>query len=208
MPFPIAAILLAAGRSTRFASGAKLLAPFAGKPLVRWAADAARASRARPIIAVTGPQRAEIEAAIGPEEVRFVHNPHYARGVATSLRAGVAALPEHVAGALVCLGDMPRVSAPLLDALIRAFETAPPGTCAVVPTHAGRPGNPALIGRAFFPRVASLTGDEGARRLLRAAGAPVLHLPVEDALTFFDVDTDADIDSPSRCAKVASGKKL
>ncbi len=194
MPLPVAAILLAAGRSTRFAGGAKLLAPFAGKPLARWTADAARASRARPVIAVTGPRRAEIEAAIGSESVRFVDNPHYAEGLASSLRAGVAALPEHVAGALICLADMPRVSAPLLDALIRAFETAPPGTGAVAPIHEGRPGNPALIGRAFFPLVSQLSGDEGARRLLRAAGAPVLFLPVDDPGVLYDVDTATDLE--------------
>ena len=105
----IAAIILAAGKSSRFTPGRKLVADFNGKPLARWTADAARGSRARPIVAVTGDARAEVEAAIG-DGARFIHNVDYAEGMASSLRAGVAALPRDVGGALICLADMPFVT--------------------------------------------------------------------------------------------------
>ncbi len=189
----IAAIILAAGQSSRFAGGAKLVADFDGKPLSRWAADAARGSKAKAIVAVTGHFREKVESAMGAEDLRFVHNPHYMEGVASSLRAGLAALPPEIDGALICLADMPRVSSSLLDSLIEAFAKAPADVVAVVPTCGGVSGNPALLSRAIFPSVARLQGDEGARRILRAAQAPVLHVETADSAILFDVDKDVDL---------------
>ena len=89
----IAAIVLAAGRSTRMGGPNKLLAEIGGKPLVRIAAEQALASRARPVIVVTGHQRDKVEAALAGLDVRFVHNPNFAEGLSTSVKAGLAALP-------------------------------------------------------------------------------------------------------------------
>src|SRR5260370_34574939 len=98
----IAAILLAAGTSSRFreagGGATKLVAPLAGKPLVRHAAEAALASRARPLIVVTGHERNAVEAALGGISARFAHNPVYAEGLASSLKAGIAARSPDAAG--------------------------------------------------------------------------------------------------------------
>src|SRR3954462_444954 len=111
----VAAIVLAAGRSTRMGGPNKLLAEIGGKPLVRMAAEQALASRARPVIVVTGHQRDKVEAALQGLDVRTVHNPNFAEGLSTSVKAGLAAVPEHADGAIVCLGDMPQVGAVLID---------------------------------------------------------------------------------------------
>ena len=110
--------------------------------------------------------------------VLFIANPAFADGLATSLVAGVAAQPSDSDGALVLLGDMPEVTAALLDALIETFARSP-GASAVVPTYRGQRGNPVLIGRRLFAAVENLTGDEGARRLLKDA-ADVVELSVDD----------------------------
>ena len=107
----IAAVILAAGRSTRMGGPNKLLAEIGGKPLVRIAAEEALASRARPVIVVTGHQRDKVEAALEGLDVQRVHNPDFAEGLSTSLKAGLAAVPDDVDGAIVCLGDMPQVDA-------------------------------------------------------------------------------------------------
>src|SRR5437763_1061767 len=104
----VAAILLAAGRSTRMGGPNKLTAELGGRALVRIAAEQALASRASPVVVVTGPDRARGEAALAGLPVRLVHNPDYAQGLSTSLKAGLAALPPQADGAIVCLGDMPR----------------------------------------------------------------------------------------------------
>src|SRR2546423_10960994 len=132
----IGAVVLAAGRSTRMGGPNKLLAEVGGRPLVRIAAEEALGSRARPVVVVTGHQRAEIEATLAGLPVTFVHNPDYAEGLSTSLKAGIAALPAEADGAIVLLGDMPQVDAALIDRLIAAFDPEK-GAFVVVPTIAG-----------------------------------------------------------------------
>src|SRR5262245_23970931 len=114
----IAGLVLAAGRSTRMGGPNKLLEEINGKPLVRIAAEHALASRAKPVIVVTGHQKERVEQALAGLPVKFVHNPDFADGLSTSLKAGIAAVPADSDGALVALGDMPQVSAALIDRLI------------------------------------------------------------------------------------------
>jgi molybdenum cofactor cytidylyltransferase len=203
----IGALVLAAGRSTRFrAAGgdgpSKLVAPLAGSPLVRHAVNAALASRARPVIVITGHAREAVEAALAGLTIGLAHNPDFASGLASSLKAGIAALPNEVAGALVLLGDMPAVDAALLDRLIDAFA-ASPSALAVVPVQAGRRGNPALLSRALFPAIVGLAGDEGARRLLREADpARIVDVLVDDGeAATLDVDTPEDLAAGNLRAK-------
>ena len=146
----IAAIVLAAGRSTRMGGPNKLLAEISGRPLVRIAAQEALASQARPVIVVTGHQRERVEAAVSSLEVVLVHNPDFANGLSTSLKAGIAAVPADADGAIVCLGDMPQVDAKLIDRLLAAFDPEK-GALVVVPTVDGKRGNPAVCRAAFFP---------------------------------------------------------
>jgi molybdenum cofactor cytidylyltransferase len=190
----IAAVLLAAGTASRFrAAGGeqptKLAALLAGKPLVRHAAEAALASLARPIVVVTGHDREVVEAALAGLEVQFAHNPAYADGLASSLKAGIAALPGSVAGALILLGDMPAVTSALIDRLIAAFGERP-DALAAAPIVNGRRGNPALLARALFPSIAALDGDEGARKLLdNAEPGRVIGVEISGIGAVLDVDT-------------------
>lgn len=181
----IAAIVLAAGRSARMGS-AKLLEPLADRPMVRWAVEAALASAARPVVVVTGHRADEVAHALRDLPVTFVHNPDYAQGMATSLRAGISHVP-HADAAVVCLGDMPRVTAHHIDRLIAAFDptTAP----IVVPTHDRKRGNPVLWARRFFPEIEDLRGDVGARALLDRHADQVHLLAIDDPAILLDVDT-------------------
>ena len=183
----VAALLLAAGRSTRMGGPNKLLADLDGVPLVRRAALAALASRARPIVAVTGHQAPAVTAALAGLDLALAHNPDHEAGLASSLNAGLAALPWEADGAVVLLGDMPGVTGALIDALIAAFASH--GAIAAVPTHRGAWGNPVLLGRGLFPDLARLRGDAGARRLLEARRAELVEVPVADPAVLLDIDT-------------------
>lgn len=188
----IGAVVLAAGRASRFGAGAddsKVLARLDGKPLVRHVAEAALASRARPVVVVIGHAGAGVRAALGGLDATIVDNPHAASGMAGSLKAGVAALPADCAGALILLADMPRVRARTLDALIAAYAAGDRRPDAVAPVFAGRRGNPVLLGRALFGAVAGLEGDVGARALL--AQADVREIEVDDPGVSIDIDTRA-----------------
>ncbi len=184
----IATILLAAGRSTRMGGPNKLLAEVAGKPLVRITAEHALASRARPVIVVTGHQRDLVEAALEGLPVRLAHNPDFASGLATSLRTGITALPPDVDGAVICLGDMPQVSAGLIDQLISVFDPER-GALVVLPTVAGKRGNPVLWSRRFFGDLMAVEGDVGARHLIGSYAEAVAEVPVTDRAVLSDIDT-------------------
>ncbi len=183
----VAAILLAAGRGSRFAAGHKLTASLDGRPLARHAAQAALASRARPVVAVLGHEREAVAAALEGLDLVLVDNPDYAQGLSTSLKAGFAALPPGAEAALVLLADMPRIGPALLDALAAAWEGAG-RPAALVPTLGGRRGNPVVLSRALAPAVMALAGDQGAGPLLRGR-ADVAEWPVDDPGVALDVDT-------------------
>jgi molybdenum cofactor cytidylyltransferase len=184
----VAAVVLAAGRSTRMGGLNKLLAEINGRPLVRIAAEEALASAAHPVIVVTGHQRDRVEAALGGLDLTLVHNPDFAGGLSTSVKAGVAAVPDGVDGVIVCLGDMPQVSAPLIDKLIGAFDPEK-GALVVVPVAGGKRGNPVVWSRRFFPDLAALLGDTGARHLIASVPEAVVEVPLAGTAALVDVDT-------------------
>jgi molybdenum cofactor cytidylyltransferase len=194
----VVCIVLAAGRSTRMGAANKLSADVGGKPMVRHAVEAALASAASPVLVVTGHQAEEVRAALTGLAVRFVHNRDYAAGLASSLKAGIGALPEGAVGALVLLGDMPQITAADLDRLIAAF-VAENGNAIVAPTHAGERGNPVLWPAACFAEMLQLDGDTGAKRLFAAHA---------DRIREVDLGTDAiflDVDTPEVLAKLRGG---
>jgi molybdenum cofactor cytidylyltransferase len=184
----IAAIVLAAGRSTRMGGPNKLLAKINGRQLVRIAAEEALASQARPVIVVTGHQRERVEAALKGLDVKLAHNGDFADGLSTSLKVGIAAVPADVDGAIVCLGDMPQVNAQLIDRLLAAFDPEK-GALVVVPTIDGKRGNPVVWSRRFFPELAGLDGDVGARHLIASYPEAVTELPLVGKAALVDVDT-------------------
>jgi molybdenum cofactor cytidylyltransferase len=191
----IAAIVLAAGHGSRMgAPTSKLLAELAGKPLVRHAVEAACASPARPVVVVTGHDAERVRAALLDLDVTFVHNPDHATGMASSLRAGVAAVAAvpAAAGALICLGDMPRVTSAHLARLIDAFDD---DGSIIVPTCDRKRGNPVLLGRRHFAAIETLEGDVGARALIERNAAAVHWLAIDDPAILLDIDTPADLGS-------------
>jgi molybdenum cofactor cytidylyltransferase len=188
----VAAIILAAGRARRFGAGpddSKVLAELAGKALVRHVGEAAVQSQAKPIVVVTGQAAHKVEAALAGLDVRFVRNLDPDAGLSGSLRAGLAALPADISGALVLLADMPYVTAGLIDRLVAAFVDAVTAPQAVVPVHAGRRGNPVLLGKNLFAEAMAVEGDRGARTLLDAPGIVVLECPIDDDAVAIDIDT-------------------
>ena len=184
----VAAIILAAGQSRRMGGPNKMLAEIAGKALVRISAEQALASRARPVIVVTGHEHERVEAALHGLQVERVHNPDFAQGLSTSLKAGLRALPADVDAAIIALADMPLVDAALLDQLIAAFDPGK-GALIVLPTIEGKRGNPVLWSRRFFGDLTAIEGDVGARHLIGRYGEAVTELPVASRAALLDVDT-------------------
>jgi molybdenum cofactor cytidylyltransferase len=184
----VAAVILGAGQSRRMGEANKLLVEVDGAPMVARVVAAVLATRARPVVVVTGHDAAAVRLALSGLEITFVHNPRYAEGMSTSLRAGIEQLGGDIGGALVCLGDMPRVRPADLEALLGAFDPDG-GRTLVVPTWEGRRGNPVLFAARYFPEMCALVGDVGARALLERHAAAVCYVPMGDHGVTLDVDT-------------------
>ncbi len=184
----VAAVVLAAGLSSRMAPANKLLVTDAnGVSMVARVVDAVLASRAAPVLVVVGHQAEAVRASLAGRAVTFVHAADYATGMAASLRTGITALPAAACAALICLGDMPLVGAPLLDRLIDAYDPDE-GRLIVLPTSRGKRGNPVLWDRRFFADMTQLRGDVGARALLNTHAEAVAEVETNDDAILSDYD--------------------
>ena len=183
----IGAVVLAAGQSTRMGSH-KLLERIGGKPLVRHAVEAALGSAARPVIVVTGNSADEVKAALTGLDVQFYDNPDFPKGLSTSLKRGISALPQDCDGAAILLADMPDIGPALIDKLIAAFDPAEERAICVATRH-GRRGNPVLWARRFFPEMMTLQGDAGAKPLMTAYDELVCEVEAGDDGPLIDIDT-------------------
>lgn len=190
------AVILAAGAGRRF-GGRKLLARFAGRPLVAGALDAAFAAPARRVLLITDGDaelaaiaRDHAEALGRPGDLDIIVAVDAAEGMGASLRAAVVALSPDTDGVFVFLGDMPRIPAGVPRELARALR---PGVDAVAPCFAGRRGHPVLFGRACYRALRRLDGDVGARDVLAVLGERLALIDAPDAGVLFDVDRPEDL---------------
>ncbi|MEQ9814238.1 MAG: molybdopterin-binding/glycosyltransferase family 2 protein [Azospirillaceae bacterium] len=195
----IAAIVLAAGQSRRMGGINKLLASVGGKAMVRHAVDAALDSGVAETVVVTGHESDAVEAALVGSGARFVHNPDFAAGLSTSVAAGIGALGPVIDAALIILGDMPYVTGAHLRRLIDAYAPLE-GRAIVVPTVAGKRGNPVLWDRRFFGAMRGLSGDVGARHLIGEHGDLVHEVALDDDALALDIDTPEEL-------RAAAGKE-
>jgi molybdenum cofactor cytidylyltransferase len=167
----------------------KLLIPIEGVPMVRRAAETLLDGGVDSVVAVTGHETPAVMATLDGLPIRFVHNPHFAEGMAGSLVRGVEALADHAA-VVVMLGDMPWIPADVVRRLIEAFRAGGPGAICV-PVHDGRRGNPVLWPKRYFDSILALTGDQGARGLLDRFAEHVVTVPVESDGVLRDLDDPA-----------------
>ena len=200
--FSTAAIILAAGTSSRMSSGRhKLLLPLHSRPVLAHVIDAAIASKARPILIVLGHQIDQVRLQIKPytthPAITLVGNADYLQGMSTSLRIGVQTLLSYgykndstfyqVDSALIMLGDQPMVTSQVIDSLIRAYRTT--DSSIIAPLYNGKRGSPVLFNERLFPELIEVTGDEGGRTVLERHRQEVELVEMGDAMTNYDVDT-------------------
>lgn len=196
----IAGLLLASGASRRFGSN-KLLAELAGRPVARWSAEAL-AHAVDSLVIVVPPDSVALRAALDGLSARFVENPSPHEGIASSIRAGVAALTREVEAVVIALGDQPTIEPEVVRRVSTAWRGAPSGTRAVTTAYADGRGHPTLFAAELFPALRALEGDRGARDLLESLGDAVTAVAVAGARPA-DVDTPAALDV---LARIISGR--
>ncbi len=184
----VCAIVLAAGKSSRMAPANKLFVEIDGLSLLDRAVEAATGSSCVDTVVVIGNEAARARAGLAGRKVRIVENKDFAQGLATSLRAGLAAVPADCDAVVVLLGDMPQVKAAHVDRLVAAF--APHEDRAIcVATRTGKRGNPVLWARRYFDEMMALDGDQGARSLIRRHEDKVCEVEMDDDGILVDLDT-------------------
>jgi molybdenum cofactor cytidylyltransferase len=188
----VAAVLLAAGASTRFGTENKLVAEINGRPLVRATADAVLGAGIAEVVVVTGSEPGLIEGALDGLSIRFMHNAGWQDGMGSSIATGVAALRDTAEAAFIVPGDMPLLTVGLLRSLIAAFERHNGAPIVYPTTPDGAQRNPVLWPSRLFPELCALSGPAGAKALLRPLLAESVAVACDPAF-FVDVDTPADL---------------
>jgi len=191
----IGAIILAAGESRRMGTQ-KLLLPYAGRRVIEHIADATLQSRADHSIVVTGYQPERIHDALNGYAVTFAQNDQYPEGMLTSIRSGLAALPDDLEAFLVVLGDQPSLTSAIIDFLIDGFRASEKGI--VVPYINDDSGHPIIISATYRQEVMTRFDDTGLRGLIYGRPEEVHRLPVTDPGVLRDMDTPEDYERELR----------
>ena len=192
----VVGILLAAGRSTRMGGQNKLLADFAGKPIVRHVAVTMLDVGLDNLIVVTGHQADQVAVTLDQLPVNLVFNPQFSAGQGHSVAAGITAMTETATDVVIALGDMPLVSVEILRTLIGAHLACVDHQRRItLPSWEGKRGNPVVWGSAFFSQLKQLRGDFGGRKLLQRHYAAHNSVEFTTSVIFQDIDTPADLEA-------------
>ncbi len=186
----IAGVLLAAGGARRFHSQ-KLIALLEGTPVVLHSARVLAAETDR-LVVVVGSEADGVRSALTGVDAVIVENSGWESGLASSLRAGIAALSDDVEAAVVTLGDQPRLDASVVRQAIDAWRRARERIEIVSTSYRGVRAHPVVFSRAVFPELLELEGDAGARLLIERTPERVAYVNV-DAAVPQDVDTPDDL---------------
>jgi molybdenum cofactor cytidylyltransferase len=182
----VAAVVLAAGGSSRFGSPKQLL-PWKGKTLLEHVVDIALESSAQQVVVVLGHEASRIGALLGHRAAELVVNDNWAAGQSSSVRTGLLALPETCEACLFVLADQPNLTSALLDQVLATYRRTLASL--VAPAHRGRRGNPVLFARALFPELLQMRGDQGGRQVMKRHEHEVETVDVADESLFLDIDT-------------------
>jgi molybdenum cofactor cytidylyltransferase len=196
----VAAVILAAGQSSRFEDGHKLLVEIDGIPIVRHVCNALAASHADEVVLVVSEANRPVAEAAGTGRWRIVENPEAREGLSTSLRTGLQSIDRNSDGLLVALGDMPGITTALVNMLIAAF-TATNASIIFPMSNDGRRGHPIIWPKSLFPTLMMATGDAGGKTILTTHKDRWNPVPCENEGAFLDIDTRADF-AAFRCRRL------
>ena len=193
--FQVAAVVLAAGGSSRMGQTKQLL-PIRGQPMVRRVTEAVCAAGLDQVVVVMGAHAEAVRDALAGLPVELVVNAAWAEGMSTSLREGLRVLRSEIGAALVVLADQPALAPELIRALVDRYRAT--GSPIVAPFHEGQRGNPVLFDRALFPELLTVQGDRGGRQVIARYQGQVERVLVDDVAVMADIDTHQDYEKIQR----------
>ena len=188
----ISAILLAAGQSKRMGGENKLTKEIQGSPLIKHSVKNILASSIDELIVILGHQKEIIEKLIDKnEKVKFIFNKDFESGMASSIKTGLDNLSEETEAFFICLGDMPMVNHDIYNQLIKSKDNKE----IIVPNYKGQQGNPVLFNKSMKEKVMDITGDTGAKKILKLNKDKILNLEIDDQSITKGFDTQDNFNS-------------
>jgi molybdenum cofactor cytidylyltransferase len=188
----IAAIVLAAGGSTRMGQSKQLL-PISGQPMVHKVVAAVCAAGLAQVIVVVGSEAGAVAEALEGLPVNIVMNERWADGMSTSLQAGLRAMQPEAQAALIALADQPGLTPDLLAGLVSRYQDT--GAAIVAPFYQGQRGNPVLFDRTLFAELLAVQGDRGGRSVIARHAQEVERVDLTGSAMLIDVDTPEEYDT-------------
>ena len=189
-PRHIEGVLLAAGKSTRSGGINKLLTPLIGKPMIRHVIEAMAKSQFHSLTIILGHEAENIANLCDGTAFRQIHNTNYDQGMGASIACALKARQDHVTDMMIVLGDMPLITATILDQLLAShLKTNLPDKTITIPIAGGRQGNPVIWGSDFFSALSDLHSDQGGKTLMKDNAEAINVLAIEHPAVLTDADT-------------------
>ncbi len=182
----VSAILLGAGESKRMGVD-KLSLPWGAKTVLEHCFETLLRSEVQELVIVLGIRNKGIKSLFQGQKVRIVTNPHYRRGMSTSIRRGIQGIHPNSHGILIALGDQPFLKTRTINALIRAFDQGRGGI--IVPSFRGKMGHPVIFHRRYKNELLSLKGDVGGRSIIERHPVELWLARVKSEGVMRDIDT-------------------
>ena len=185
----VAAVVLAAGGSTRMGQPKQLL-PVGGQPMVRRVTAAACTAELAQVVVVVGAHADRVRQTLAGLPVDVVFNESWAEGMSTSVQVGLNALASGIQAVLIILADQPGLTPNLLDTLVARYHAT--RAAIVAPFYQGQRGNPVLFDRSLVGELEATRGDQGGRMLVLHHERDMERVDVDDPSVLLDVDTRQD----------------
>jgi len=182
----VSAILLAAGKSKRMGEPKQLM-PFGQSTILEQAINNLLSSAVNEVIVVLGYKAEEIKKTVAAKPVKIAINPDYKQGMSTSIIAGLNLVDRQAQAVMLALGDQPLVDSQLINQLIEEFYNHDKGI--VIPTYHGKRGHPTIFAIKYKQKLLELTGDIGARQIIKDHPDDVLEIAVDSESVITDIDT-------------------
>ena len=184
----ISAIILAAGLSKRMELGNKLLLEKKETPIIKITLDNIKAAKVKEIIIVLGKNSKSFKNVIEDKSVKLFFNSNYKNGISSSIKKGIEKVDNSCEGALICLADMPSIKTSTYNKIIDAFYKYKKQN--IIPYFNKKKGNPVLFSKSYFQYITNITGDVGARNLIRKNKKDFKKLTVADEGILEDIDNN------------------
>jgi molybdenum cofactor cytidylyltransferase len=185
----IGAIILAAGMSKRMRQPKQFL-NLQGKPLFRYSVETAVRSGLSPVVVVSGEHTELVKEYIRDLPAIVVHNPNFAEGMSSSLKAGVKAIQNKVSASFVFLADQPFIPVSVVNRLLEVFDVAKSKNIKIIrPRYASVPGHPVLFDAEILPELLFIEGDRGAHQVISQHLDELEYVDFDQSLWGVDIDT-------------------